>query len=170
MHRGGEPGAGGVPQSGILPRMTTGAFRTYQPTITRPATEHDFQTPEAHLAAALGAAICWQLWLFFPPDENGFAGLAMPCADLPRRAPADAADTLFAVIDGVAQSTGAREFIIALERRGSPHPGRFDREWMLAASTAADRAALRLRSVLISHTRGVREHAPLAPTLEIGAW
>ncbi|MEN9620317.1 MAG: hypothetical protein RL499_510 [Actinomycetota bacterium] len=153
--------------------MTIGAFRTYQPTITRPVADADAdadpQSPEAQLAAALGPAIRWQLWFFFPPDSNGFGGLAMPCADLPRRAPGDAAETLFTVIDGVAQRSGARELIVALERRGGPDPGRLDREWMLAASTAAERAAVRLRSVLISHTRGVREHGPLAPMLEIGA-
>lgn len=149
--------------------MTIGAFRAYQPTITRPVTADDLATPEAQLAAALGPTIRWQLWFFFPPHDNGFAGLAMPCADLPRRAPADAADTLFTVINGVAQRSGARELIIALERRGGPDPGRLDREWMLAASTAADRAAVRLRSVLISHTRGVREHAaPAVLQLETG--
>jgi len=147
----------------------TGAFRTYTPVAHRPATEDELQTPESQLALALGPAIRWQLWLFFPPNESGFAGLAMPCSDLPRRAPADAADTLFTVIDAVARRGSASELILALERRGSPDPGRLDREWMLAASTAADRAAVRLRAVLISHTRGVREHALLAPTLEIEA-
>ncbi|MBX9471059.1 hypothetical protein [Microcella sp.] len=143
----------------------TGAFRTYQPTVTRPVTDADLQTPEAQLAYALGPALRWQLWLFFPANDNGFGGLAMPCDDLPRRAPTDAADTLFTVIDGVAQHSGATELIIGLERRGGPDPGRLDREWMLAASTAADRAGVRLRAVLISHTRGVREHEPPAPTL-----
>lgn len=141
----------------------TGTFRTYSPVVRRPVTDDDLQSPEAQLASALGPAICWQLWLFFPPNESGFTGLAMPCADLPRRAPAEAADTLFTVIGGVAEHSGATELIVALERRGSPDPGRLDREWMLAASTAADRAAVRLRAVLISHTRGVREHAPLTP-------
>ena len=143
----------------------TGAFRTYQPTVTRPVTEDDLQTPEAQLAHALGPAIRWQLWLFLPANDDGFGGLAMPCDDLPRRAPADAADTLFTVIDGVARHSGATELILGLERRGGPDPGRLDREWMLAASSAADRAGVRLRAVLISHTRGVREHAPPAPTL-----
>lgn len=138
----------------------TGAFRTYQPTVTRPITDDDLQTPEARLAFALGPAI-----FFFPPNDLGFGGLAMPCDDLPRRAPAEAADTLFTVIAGVARHAGATELILALERRGGPDPGRLDRKWMLAASTAADRAAVRLRAVLISHTRGVREHAPPAPTL-----
>ena len=147
----------------------TGAFRTYQPTVTRPVTADDLQTPEAQLAYALGPAIRWQLWLFFPANESGFGGLAMPCDDLPRRAPAEAADVLHTVIGGVAQHTSATELILGLERRGGPDPGRLDREWMLAASTAADRAGVRLRAVLISHTRGVREHAPPAPTLEIGA-
>ncbi|WP_439565069.1 hypothetical protein [Microcella sp.] len=147
----------------------TGAFRTYQPTITRPITDDDLQTPEAQLAVALGAAIRWQLWFFFTPDEHGFGGLAMPCDDLPRRVPAEAADALFTVIDGVARHTGATELILALERRGGPDPGRLDREWMLVAATAADRAAVRLRAVLISHTRGVREHAPPAPTLPLSA-
>ncbi len=147
------------------PAPMTGAFRTYQPTITLPITDDDRQTPEAQLAFALGPAIRWQLWFFFPPNALGFGGLAMPCDDLPRRAPAEAADTLFAVIDGVARHAGATELILALERRGGPDPGRLDREWMLAASTAADRAVVRLRAVLISHTRGVREHAPPAPTL-----
>lgn len=143
----------------------TGAFRTYRPVTTRPVTDDDLQTPEARLALALGPAIRWQLWLFFPPDENGFGGAAMPCDDLPRRAPADASEVLFTVIDGVVKHAGAREFILGLERRGGPDPGRLDREWMRAASTAADRVGVRLRSVLISHTRGVREHAPPAPTL-----
>ena len=154
--------------AGILHRMT-GAFRTYQPTITRPVTDDDLQTPESQLALALGPAIRWQLWLFFPPNESGFGGLAMPCDDLPRRPPADAAETLFTVIDGVAAHCAASELILALERRGGPDPGRLDREWMLAAAQAADRAAVLLRSVLISHTRGVREHAPLAPLLPIGS-
>ncbi len=143
----------------------TGAFRTYQPTVTRPVADDDLQTPEAQLALALGPAIRWQLWLFFPANDDGFGGLAMPCDDLPRRAPANAADTLFTVIHAVAQHSGASELILALERRGGPDPGRLDREWMLAASTAADRAGVRLRAVLISHTRGVREHEPPAPTL-----
>jgi len=149
----------------------TGAFRTYHPTVTRPAGVHsdrddDLQTPEAQLAYALGPAIRWQLWLFFPANDDGFGGLAMPCDDLPRRAPAEAADTLFTVVHGVAQHSGANELIIGLERRGGPDPGRLDREWMLTASTAADRAGVRLRSVLISHTRGVREHEPPNPTLD----
>ena len=143
----------------------TGVFRTYQPTVTRPVTDDDLQTPEAQLAYALGPAIRWQLWLFFPANDDGFGGLAMPCDDLPRRAPADAADTLFTVIDGVARHSGATELILGLERRGGPDPGRLDREWMLAAATAADQAGVRLRAVLISHTRGVREHEPPAPTL-----
>lgn len=142
-----------------------GSFRTYQPTITRPITDDDLQTPEAQLAYALGPAIRWQLWLFFPPNEHGFGGLAMPCDDLPRRAPADAPDMLYNVVHAVAEHAGASELIIGLERRGGPDPGRLDREWMLAAATAADRAGVRLRSVLISHTRGVREHAPPPPTL-----
>ena len=150
--------------SGTLPPMP-GAFRTYRPTVTRPVTDDDLQTPEAQLALALGPALRWQLWLFFPANDDGFGGLAMPCDDLPRRAPADAADTLFTVIDGVARLSGATELIIGLERRGGPDPGRLDREWMLAVATAADRAGVRLRSVLISHTRGVREHEPPAPTL-----
>ena len=149
---------------GILPRMT-GAFRTYAPTVTLPITDDDLQSPEAQLALALGRAIRWQLWLFFPPDEHGFGGAAMPCDDLPRRAPAEAADVLHTVISGVAERTSASELILALERRGSPDPGRLDRDWMLAAATAADRAGVRLRSVLISHTRGVREHAPPASIL-----
>ena len=143
----------------------TAAFRTYQPSITRPVTDDDLQTPEAQLAYALGPAIRWQLWLFFPANDDGFGGLAMPCDDLPRRAPTDAADTLFTVIDGVAQHSGATELIIGLERRGGPDPGRLDREWMLAATTGADRAGVRLRAVLISHTRGVREHEPPTPAL-----
>jgi hypothetical protein len=121
------------------------------------------------LAYALGPAIRWQLWLFFPANAFGFGGAAIPCDDLPRRAPAEAADVLHTVISAVTECAPASELILGLERRGGPDPGRLDREWMLAVSTAADRAAVRLRSVLISHTRGVREHEPPAPTLEIGA-
>ena len=52
-----------------------------------------------------------------------------------------------------------------LERRGSPDPGRLDRDWMRVVADACDRAGVHLRSVLISHTRGVREHAPPESTL-----
>ena len=145
--------------AGILPIMT-GTFRTY-----RPVTADDLQTPEEKLAFALGPALRWQLWLFFPPNAFGWGGAAMPCDDLPRRPPPEAGDTLFAVIDPVARRAPASELILGLERRGGPDPGRIDREWMRAVADAADRAGVRLRSVLISHTRGVREHEPLRPTL-----
>ncbi len=138
----------------------TGAFRTY-----RPITDDDLETPEATLAYALGPAIRWQLWLFFPPNAAGFDGAAMPCDDLPRRAPAEAADVLCNVITAVVDRAPVDELILGLERRGGPDTGRLDREWMLATADAADRAGVRLRSVLISHTRGVRKHAPPAPTL-----
>jgi len=138
----------------------TGAFRTY-----RPLSDDDLETPEAKLAYALGPARRWQLWLFFPPNAAGFEGAAMPCDDLPRRAPAEAADVLRTVISAVVDRAPADELILGLERRGGPEPSRLDREWMLATADAADRAGVRLRSVLISHARGVREHALPAPTL-----
>jgi len=147
-----------------------GTFRTYRPAISQNPTAQnptadDLESPEEKLAFALGPALRWQLWLFFPPNAVGWGGAAMPCDDLPRRPPPDAADTLFAVIDPVARRAAAGELILALERRGGPDPGRIDREWMRAVADAADCAGVRLRSVLISHSRGVREHEPLAPTL-----
>jgi len=138
----------------------TASFRTY-----RPIADDDLQTPEAQFAFALGAALRWQLWLFFPPNAFGWRGAAMPCDDLPRRPPSDAADTLWVAINAVVQQSPADELIVALERRGGPDPTITDRQWMRAVADAADRAGVRLRSVLISHTRGVREHEPLAPTL-----
>ena len=140
----------------------TGAFRTY-----RPVTADDLEPLEARIASVLGPAIRWQLWLFFPPSTFGGDGLSMPCDDLPRRPPADAADVLFTMIDAVARHTAHTELIIALERRGSPDPGRLDRDWMRVVADACDRAGVRLRSVLISHTHGVREHTPPEPTLTV---
>jgi hypothetical protein len=132
---------------------------------THQHTDNDLQTPEEKLALALGPALKWQLWLFFPPNEFEWEGAAMPCDDLPRRPPPEAVDTLFTVIDALAQRVPSIELILGLERRGGPDPGRIDREWMRVAADAADRAGVRLRSVLISHTRGVRGHEPLGPTL-----
>jgi len=146
-------------EEGILNGMT-GAYRTY-----RPVTADDLERLEARIASLLGPAIRWQLWLFFPPSAFGGDGLSVPCDDLPRRPPADAADVLFTMIDGVARHTAHTELILALERRGSPDPGRLDRDWMRVVADACDRAGVHLRSVLISHTRGVREHAPPEPTL-----
>jgi len=145
----------------------TGTFRTYRPATSHHPPADDLQTPEEKLAFALGPALRWQLWLFFPPNALGWGGAAMPCNDLPRRPPPEAVNILFTVIDAVARRAPASELILALERRGGPDPGRIDREWMHAATDAADRAGVHLRSVLISHTRGVREHEPLAPTLPL---
>ena len=72
---------------------------------------------------------------------------------------------LFTAIDEIARHTAHTELILALERRGSPDPGRLDRDWMRVVADACDRAGVHLRSVLISHTRGVREHAPPESTL-----
>ncbi|NHF62375.1 hypothetical protein [Microcella pacifica] len=138
----------------------TGAFRTY-----RPVAADDLERLEARIASVLGPAIRWQLWLFFPPSAFGGDGLSMPCNDLPRRPPADAADMLFTAIDEIARHTAHTELILALERRGSPDPGRLDRDWMRVVADACDRAGVHLRSVLISHMRGVREHAPPESTL-----
>jgi len=145
--------------SGILANMT-GTFRTY-----RPITADDLQTPEEQLAYVLGPALKWQLWLFFPPNSEGFGGAAMPCDDVPRRPPPEAVDTLFTVIDAVAKRSSCTQLIIGLERRGGPELNRIDREWMRVAAEASDRAGVRVRSVLLSHTRGVRHYDPLAPTL-----
>ena len=78
----------------------TGAFRTY-----RPVAADDLERLEARIASVLGPAIRWQLWLFFPPSAFGGDGLSMPCNDLPRRPPADAADMLFTAIDEIARHT-----------------------------------------------------------------
>ena len=155
----------------------TGTFRTYRPappgrrtrvvTPEHPLTEAELESPEAQLAHALGPALRWQLWLFLPPTDAGFTGVAMPCDDLPRRCPADAAAMLTPLLHGLCDA-GARTLVIALERKGGPDPTRFDREWMLALSTAAHDADLTLRSVLISHTRGVREHPAPSPALPLG--
>lgn len=166
----------------------TGTFRTYRPvppaapaaaarsaashgrtrviTPEHPLTEAELQSPEAQLAYALGPALRWQLWLFSPPTDDGFAGLAMPCDDLPRRCPPDAGELLTPLLHGLHEA-GARTLIGALERTGGPDPTRFDREWMLALSAAAHEADLTLRSVLISHTRGVREHPAPSPALPL---
>ena len=161
----------------------TGTFRTYRPappaaasahrtgrtrviTPEHPLTEAELQSPEAQLAYALGPALRWQLWLFLPPTDDGFTGLAMPSDDLPRRCPADAGAVLAPLLHGLHEA-GARTLIVGLERTGGPDPTRFDREWMLALSTAAHDADLTLRSVLISHTRGVREHPAPSPALPL---
>lgn len=118
-------------------------------------------TLEAKLALALGPAIRWQLWLFFVPPASakpGEGGMSMPCDDLPRKPPPDAFDVLSRVIGSVAPAIGSTELILALERRGGPDPGRLDREWMRIVTTAADSVGVTVRSVLISHTRGVRGH------------
>ncbi len=124
-------------------------------------------TLEAKLALALGPAIRWHLWLFFVPPEGakpGEGGMSMPCDDLPRTPPPDAFDVLTRVIGSVAPAIGSTEIILALERRGSPEPGRLDRAWMRLVTTAADAVGVTVRSVLISHTRGVRGHN--APTVD----
>lgn len=166
----------------------TGTFRTYRPappaaavashsvghragrtrvtTPKHPLTEAELASPEAQLAYALGPALRWQLWLFLPPTDDGFTGLAMPCDDLPRRCPADAGAVLVPLLHGLREA-GARTLIVGLERKGGPDPTRFDREWMLALSTAAHDADLTLGAVLISHTRGVREHPAPSPALPL---
>lgn len=141
----------------------TGAFRTY-----RPVTVDELETHEERLAFALGPALRWQLWLFFPPGPFGGEGVSMPCDDLPRRPPPDCVDGLARLIESVAEALPATQLILGLERRGGPDPNSIDREWMRVVSEAADRAGVRLRSVLISHTRGVREHAPPHPALTVG--
>lgn len=133
----------------------TGAYRTY-----RPITPDDASTREAQLALALGPAIRWQLWLFFEPGAFGGESLAMPCDDLPRRPPTDASELLARMFTTVSQYTGCTELIVALERRGGADPNAIDRAWMVALADACHRANVRFRSVLISHTRGVREHQP----------
>lgn len=163
--------------------MTTGTFRTYRPapptatsvhhagrtrviTPDHPLTEAELTSPEAQLAYALGPALRWQLWLFLPPTDDGFTGVAMPCDDLPRRCPADAGAVLVPLLHGLREA-GARTLIVGLERKGGPDPTRVDREWMLALSTAAHEADFTLGSVLISHTRGVREHPAPSPALPL---
>lgn len=139
----------------------TGAFRTY-----RPVTIDELETHEARLAFALGPALRWQLWLFFLPSPFGGGGMSMPCDDLPRRPPPESIETLARLIESVASALPATELILGLERRGGPDPTRIDREWMRVVCEASDRAGVRLRSVLISHTRGVREHEPPQPALD----
>lgn len=140
------------------PPCMTGAYRNY-----RPITPADVTTREAQLALALGPAIRWQLWLFFEPGAFGGQSLAMPCDDLPRRPPPDASELLARMFTTVSQYTGCTELIVAIERRGGPDPNALDRAWMSALAEACRRADVRLRSVLISHTRGVREHEPPLP-------
>jgi len=142
------------------------AGRTRVITPEHPLTEAELESPEAQLAYALGPALRWQLWLFLPPTDDGFTGVVMPCDDLPRRCPADAGAVLAPLLHGLREA-GARTLIVGLERKGGPNPTRFDREWMLALSTAAHDAHLTLRSVLISHTRGVREHPAPSPALPL---
>lgn len=148
-------------------RTAASQGRTRVITPERPLTEAELQSPEAQLAHALGPALRWQLWLFLPPTDDGFAGLAMPCDDLPRRYPPDVGELLTPLLHGLHEA-GARTLIVALERKGGPDPTRFDREWMLALSTAAHDADLPLGSVLISHTHGVREHPAPSPALPLG--
>ncbi|GAA1734723.1 hypothetical protein [Microcella frigidaquae] len=142
------------------------AGRTRVITPEHPLTEAELESPEAQLAYALGPALRWQLWLFLPPTDDGFTGLAMPCDDLPLRCPPDAGAILVPLLHGLHEA-GARTLIVGLERTGGPDPTRVDREWMLALSTAAHEADLTLRSVLISHTRGVREHPAPSPALPL---
>jgi hypothetical protein len=168
----------------------TGTFRSYRPapladvshrsghrvghraghtrviTPEHPLTEAELQSPEAQLAYALGPALRWQLWLFLPPTDDGFTGVAMPCDDLPRRCPADTVSFLAPLLHGLREA-GARTLLLGLERTGGPDPTRVDRGWMLALSTAAHEADLTLGSVLISHTRGVREHPAPSPALPL---
>ena len=142
-----------------------GAYRTYTPITT-----DDLTTREAQLAMALGPAIRWQLWLFFEPGTFGGHGLAMPCDDLPRRPPADAVELLTTMLSTVIDHVGPCELIVGLERWGGPDPTVVDLAWMSAFAEACARASVPFRSVLISHTRGVREHsAPRAATPTAGA-
>lgn len=147
----------------------TGAYRTLvrddRPDRGVPPELAD--TLEAKLALALGPAIRWQLWLFFVPPEGakpGEGGMSMPCDDLPRRPPPEAFDALTRLIGGVASALGSTELILGLERRGGPDPSHLDREWMRLVTSAADTAGVSVRSVLISHTRGVRGHS--APAVD----
>lgn len=139
----------------------TGAFRTY-----RPVTIDELETHEERLAFALGPALRWQLWLFFPPSPFGGGGMSMPCDDLPRRPPPESIEGLARMIESVARALPATELILGLERRGGPDPTRIDREWMRVVGEASDRAGVCLRSVLISHSRGVRSHEPPQPALD----
>lgn len=163
-YRPAPPATRAAGPSAARPATTHGRTRVITP--EHPLTETELQTPEAQLAFALGPALRWQLWLFLPPTDDGFAGVAMPCDDLPRRCPADAVSFLSPLLSGL-HDAGARTLIVALERKGGPDPSRFDREWMLALSTAAHEADLTLRSVLISHARGVREHPAPSPALPL---
>lgn len=141
-----------------------GAYRTYAP-ITR----DDLTTREAQLALALGPAIRWQLWLFFEPGAFGGQGLAMPCDDLPRRPPSDVVELLAPMLSTVTDHIGPSELIVGLERKGGPDPTVVDRAWMSAFAEACERASVPFRSVLISHTRGVRERAAPRPASSVAA-
>lgn len=129
----------------------------YEDTVTQPLASDSLI--EQRIAALVGRACRRQLWFLFVDGKNVQLPLIIPVADPPVM-PDLAVPQLVGNIVQAGESMDAHSVIVVLERYAGSQFSPADKAWADALDTAFGHTQLRMRAILVSHSRGVRWFAP----------
>ncbi len=125
----------------------------YDETTSQPLTTNDLI--EERVSALVGAACRSQLWFLFLDKHDVQLPLIIPISDPPNR-PDAGVERLAELIEDKACDAGARSVILVIERCTDAMFTHADKLWARCLTEELATAGMRVRSVLISHTTGVR--------------
>lgn len=125
----------------------------HEETLTQPLTTDALI--EQRVGALVGRAVRRQLWFLFLDQDQVQLPLMMPFGDPPQR-PDASVSTLASVIELAAEQENASSVIVVIERYADAAFTDTDREWARAIVGALGKREVPVRSVLVSHRRGVR--------------
>ena len=125
----------------------------YEETPTQPLTTDALI--ERRVASLVGRAVRRQLWFLFLDQDQVQLPLVMPFSDPPLK-PDASVSTLASVIGLAVESENASSVIVVIERYADSVFTEADKEWARAIVGAFEERGVVVRSVLVSHRRGVR--------------
>jgi hypothetical protein len=125
----------------------------YEATLTQPLTTDALI--ERRVASLVGRAVRRQLWFLFLDRDQVQLPLVMPFSDPPLK-PDASVSTLARVIGLAVESENASSVIVVIERYADSVFTEADKEWARAIVGAFKEREVVVRSILISHRRGVR--------------
>ena len=122
------------------------------------ARENPLTTDEQVLARVtdlIAHAIRRQVWLMFLDEEDRQLPLLMP-SYVPRKPQRDALGPFGEFLGSLVDEVDASSMVILFERIGGDTLSDSDREWFQLIHAACVAEGIRLRGLLLAHTRGVR--------------
>ena len=125
----------------------------YEETLTQPLSSDALI--EQRVAALVGRAARRQLWFLFLDHENVQLPLILPFDDPPLR-PDATITNLAQMIDSAAEAVNATSVIVVIERYADATFTDSDKEWARGIIAALEGRGVEVRSILLSHRRGVR--------------